>query len=186
MSIDTYILLNNRLGLGRVSVQAIDPNLMSEISSSDACDGVSLPYCGSLSDPLSRDEVIWYLTWQFHPRKWWQHSLVQWLLFGNPLARMCITFWKTIMSLCWIYKFGSKRKKKRRGLVHAMLHDGPQKQVCKWLNVYVQYWYLTSVNCGESYQAIWAPKMHCRWSSALWTSYHIVGQLTMQHIAKQS
>ena len=45
---------------------------------------------------------------------------------------------------------------------------------------------ISSVNCGESYQAIWAPKMHCRWSSALWTSYHTVGQLTMQHIAKQS
>ena len=43
----------------------------------------------------------------------------------------------------------------------------------------------TSVNCGESYQAIWTPKMHCRWSSALWTCYHIVGRLTMQHIAKR-
>jgi hypothetical protein len=27
--------------------------------------------------------------------------------------------------------------------------------------------------------------MHCRWSSVLWTSYHIVGLLTMQHIEKQ-
>ena len=73
------MLLNNRLDLGRVSIWAIDPflfNLMSEICSSDACDGVSLPYCGSLSDPFSRDEVIWYLMWWFHPRKWWQHSLV--------------------------------------------------------------------------------------------------------------
>ena len=41
-----------------------------------------------------------------------------------------------------------------------------------------------SVNCWESYQAIWASKMHCRWSSALWTAYHIVGRLTMRHIAK--
>ena len=34
-----------------------------------------------------------------------------------------------------------------------------------------------SGNFGDSYQALWTPKMHCRWSSALWTSYHIVGQL---------
>ena len=40
----------------------------------------------------------------------------------------------------------------------------------------------TSGNCEDSYQALWTPKMHCRWSSALWTSYHIVGQLTMQEI----
>ena len=39
---------------------------------------------------------------------------------------------------------------------------------------------------GESYLAIWTPKMHCRWSSALWTAYHIIGQLTMRHIDRYS
>ena len=35
-------------------------------------------------------------------------------------------------------------------------------------------------NCGEwSYLAIWAAKMHCRWPSALWTAYHIIGRLTI-------
>ena len=42
-----------------------------------------------------------------------------------------------------------------------------------------------SGNFEESYLAIWAAKMHCRWSSALWTGYHIVGQLIMWHIEKQ-
>ena len=45
-----------------------------------------------------------------------------------------------------------------------------------------QWWWKTSGNFEDSYQALWTPKMHCRWSSALWTSYHIVGQLTMQEI----
>ena len=44
---------------------------------------------------------------------------------------------------------------------------------------------LPSGNCGDSYHTIWTPKMHCRWPSALWTAYHIIGWLIMQHIEKQ-
>ena len=44
---------------------------------------------------------------------------------------------------------------------------------------------MSSVNCGEPYQVIWTPKIHCRRSSALWTGYHIVGQFTIPHNTKQ-
>ena len=126
-----------------VSIQAIDPflfKLMSEICSSDACDGVSLPYCSSLSDPFSRDKVIWYLMWQFHPRKWWQHSLV--------------IVWKpTGTNVCYILKNNNEfyvgfislvpRGRKNGGDSYMPCFVMALKnQVCKWLNVYVQYWYL--------------------------------------------
>ena len=55
-----------------------------------------------------------------------------------------------------------------------------QVQVCLW----AQNCTYTSGNWKNSYQAIWTPKMHDESLLALWTGYHILGQLAMLDIAR--